>query len=122
MILPPALPPSQRFDDLVVFRGAPVSLGIQLVDPSGTPYDLTNLEPFTCELRRNPEGSLVLALNVVVDDDPTTGKLVISKLGSQTVDIPECNPTWDLIDRSGYVWVSGVAKVRKKNSHNTPTP
>jgi hypothetical protein len=117
MILPPAYPEDQQFQDLLINRGGPVTVGIQLVQPDGTPYDLSNLEPFKCQVRRNPEGAHLLDLTVTLDEDPTTGKLTLSALNTATTNLPECNPTWDLIDRSGYVWVSGVAKIRKKNSH-----
>lgn len=111
-----------KFDGLVIYRGATLSLLLELVaNDEVTPINLTGLGPFTCQLRKKPEGELVAELDVA-ETDLANGKITLSIDHADTVNLPVCDPVWDVVDRTGHVWVEpSVGQIRKKSSV-TPAP
>lgn len=101
------------FDGLVIYRGSPVNLTLYLKNPDGTSVDLTNLEPFTCNVARNAEGPSLIAPTVAVEGDPEDGVLLITATAAETADLQVCEPEWAVKDKTGYRWVGGTGKIRK---------
>lgn len=101
-----------RYDHLVIWRGSPVNLTLVLQQPNGDPVDLSNLGPFTCPVRRNAEGELVINLTVVETDLPN-GTITLTATDTETANLDVCKPVWALKDTTGYRWVGGVGKIEK---------
>ncbi len=79
--------------DLVIFRDVTFSLGINCLDSSKNPVDITGYTPYA-QVRDKPGGRLILDLQPVISN-PTGGSVLISLTSTQTKALEHGVYAWD---------------------------
>jgi hypothetical protein len=79
--------------DLIIFRDVTFNLGINCLDSSNNPVNITGYTPYA-QVRDKPGGRLILDLQPIISN-AVTGSILIALTSSQTKALDHGVYTWD---------------------------
>lgn len=82
---------------LLIDQGATFTKTITVMGAAGLPFDLTDFTQVIAQFRRSPHSLTAYSFTATIDDDPTTGRIVITLPAEVSATIPSGRYVYDVL-------------------------
>ena len=100
---------------LTIRRNTPGDVPLTITDTAGDPVDLTELAPFTAQVRPAPGSSTLILEITVAETDLANGQLNLTWTAADVEEAVLQDAAWDLLDDPGNRWVEGPAIITNES-------